>query len=272
MGLLTFFPFRIVWIQKHFQTLRPEKGALSVIDIHCHILPGVDDGSDSLETSLAMAEMAAASGVEAIAATPHCNIPGLEGNYADRALLEAVLALRAAVKQAGIGLQIFAGAEIFYTPEVPDLIDARRLPTLNASRYLLVEFPFDAPADYMTDGLDAIRARGLTPVVAHPERYFAVQLDPELFAMWFSSGFILQLNKDSILGRLGARAQAAAHWALQRGLAHAVASDAHGAQARTPALASVFDALCAQYGAPYASLLLDGNPRRLLNDRPPAAV
>ena len=75
MGLLTFFPFRIVWIQKHCQTLRPEKGALSVIDIHCHILPGVDDGSDSLETSLAMAEMAAASGVEAIAATPHCNIP-----------------------------------------------------------------------------------------------------------------------------------------------------------------------------------------------------
>lgn len=238
-----------------------------MIDLHCHILPGVDDGSEDLTTSLDMAAMAAGSGVHAIVATPHCNIPGLRPNYADRALYDAVRALRGAVQDAGIALQIYAGAEIFFTPEVPLLLENRWLPTLNGSRYLLVEFPFDAPEEYMTRGLEEIKAAELTPIVAHPERYFAVQLEPGIFIDWFQRGFALQLNKDSILGRLGSRAERAAQWALRRGLAHVVASDAHGVRVRNPSMDTLREELAENYSEEYARLLLEENPRRILSGR-----
>lgn len=177
-----------------------------MVDIHCHILPGVDDGSPSMEDSLEMARMAADSGVTDIIATPHCNLPGNgPKNYRSASLRAAFSRLQQALDAEGIPLRIHPGAEVFCTPELPRLLDQRQLQTLGGSRYLLVEFYFDESAEFMEQCFRDIRHRGLVPVAAHPERYNAVQRDPARLEGWFRRGIVIQLNKGSVLGRLGRR-------------------------------------------------------------------
>ena len=131
-----------------------------------------------------------------------------------------------------------------------------------------MEFGFDAPAIFMHDMLHAVMNLGLIPVIAHPERYEAVQHDPCLTDDWFGKGYILQLNKGSILGKLGRPAEKAALWLLNHGLVHAVASDAHGQFQRRTDMAAIKDFLEQEYSPECADLLLNVNPRRLLEDKP----
>ena len=135
-----------------------------MVDIHCHILPGVDDGSPSMEDSLEMARMAADSGVTDIIATPHCNLPG-DGpkNYRSAALRTGFSRLRQALEQEGIPLRIHPGAEVFCTPELPELLDRRQLQTLGGGRYLLVEFYFDESAEFMEQCFHQIPHPGPDP-------------------------------------------------------------------------------------------------------------
>ena len=235
-------------------------------DIHCHILPGVDDGAESMDEALAMARMAWESGVRRIIATPHCNLPDLE-NFRSAELAKRFVALRRAVEEAGIGVEILPGAEIFATPQVPQLLQQQKLPTL-ANSYLLMEFYFDEDADAMDTALRQVAELGYVPVVAHPERYDAVQRDPYLVGRWFHNGYVIQLNKGSILGRLGRRAEAAADWILARGLAHTVASDAHSDDVRTPHMTEIRRYLTDRCDSSYANILLTINPDRIARDLP----
>ena len=240
-----------------------------MVDIHCHILPDVDDGADSMEDALQMARMAAASGVRTILATPHCNLPlSEEKNYISMELRDQFVALARAVKRAGIPLSILPGAEVFCTPEVPELLDQRLLLGLAGTRYLLVEFFFDESPDFMNAILRAIAVRGMIPVVAHPERYDAVQGSSGLAEDWVRRGYVLQVNKGSILGSLGQGAELAADRLLQLGLAHVVASDAHSSLSRTPELDVLRQYLTKAFSARYAELLLETNPQRILTDQP----
>lgn len=238
-------------------------------DIHCHILPFVDDGSENMEDSLEMARMAAESGVSSIIATPHCNLPFSEQkNYRSTQLAQRFVRLQDAIRESGIPLRIFPGAEILCTPEVPELLRQEKLLTLAGSDYLLVEFFFDESLAYMDDMLSAISAEGLIPVIAHPERYEAVQHTPHVVERWFRGGYIIQLNKGSILGRLGRRAELAAEWILSRGLAHVVASDAHSPVVRTTQMTEVSQHLNDYYAPEYADILLNLNPARILGGLP----
>ena len=185
-----------------------------MIDIHCHMLPGVDDGSDSMDTSLLMASMAAESGVETVIVTPHCNIPGEAANYPSRELLGRFMALRETIDAAKIPLRILAGAEV------------------------------------------------------HPERYNAVQRDRTLPERWFASGYVLQVNKDSIFGGLGQRAKRAAEFILSQGLAHIAASDAHSTYSRNPELARLHEHISLNYSEDYAQILLEENPKRIIENKP----
>lgn len=204
------------------------EGYGAMIDLHCHILPGIDDGAASAEIACAMAEHAWQSGVTAIVATPHCNLPGFRHNYRGEAYAARLDRLRELLQQRSIPIRLLPGAEVFADPEnIRDLIAERRLITLNHSRYLLVEFDFGTPPQLLCRTLDAIRNRGLIPVIAHPERYAAVQDRPALAAQWFYQGYLLQLNKGSLLGLLGRRAMETGRGLLAHGLAHVIASDAH---------------------------------------------
>lgn len=239
-----------------------------MVDIHCHILPFVDDGADSMEEALEMARMAVDSGVEAIIATPHSNLLHTEEhNYKSARLAQRFLQLQESIEQAGIPLSVFPGSEVLCTPDVPELLKQHQLITLAGTDYLLVEFFFDENLSYMDDMLSAIAAQGVIPVIAHPERYEAIQAAPYVIERWFASGFIIQVNKGSILGRLGHRSAIAADWILSRGLAHTVASDAHSSLARTTHMAQIQDYLESHYSIEYTQILLEHNPARILKGK-----
>lgn len=238
-----------------------------MVDLHVHILPGVDDGAQSLEESLQMARMAAASGVEVMAVTPHCNIPGMFDNYWDSSLKQRVEELQEAVKREGISLELCPGMEVFAMENLPELIRRKRLVSLNNGRYLLVEFAFEEPADWMGFWLDEVLKAGYTPLIAHPERYRCVMADPQNAYEWIRMGCALQVNKGSILGRFGRQEQRTAMLLLEHELAACVASDAHHTEFRTTHMTEVAEYLDEVFGEGCVQLLLEDNPRRILDSQ-----
>lgn len=237
-----------------------------MIDIHCHILPNFDDGASNLEESMAMARMAVSSGVTDIVATPH--FPGDAETFQRLgALLGRYERLEREIRREKLKLQLHPGAEILCLPETPQLASQKVLPTIGNTNYLLVEFNFGEPHSYMTGMLEALAQEGYRPVVAHPERYRAVQMNPQLIKYWFDCGYILQLNKGSVLGAFGGRVQQTANQIVNQGLVHVIASDAHGTDKRTPHMGALRQWLDSYCDPEYARILTERNPRRLLEGR-----
>lgn len=237
-----------------------------MIDLHCHILPEFDDGASSPDEAVAMAHMAAISGVTAIVATPH--FPGKSSSLQRIGpLLERYDWLCRAVRAQRIPLKIYPGAEILCLPETPALAKEHSLPTIGDTSYLLTEFFFDESFSVMDDRLRALSDCGYIPVVAHPERYNAIQADPSLLKHWHKNGYVLQLNKGSILGSFGPDPQDAAMAALEMRLANLIASDAHSASRRTPHMGALWQWLEENCDSEYASVLIDRNPARIVSGR-----
>ena len=243
-----------------------------MIDLHCHILPGVDDGAASITESCMMARLAVESGVTELAATPHYNIPGQQESGGAPFLKEQFLELAERFRRENIPLKLHTGMEVFVTPEVPRLIREKRLLTLGGSRYLLVEFDFDAPRRYADRMLEEIAGEGCIPVVAHPERYFFAQEDWDCLLRWAQQGYVLQVNKGSFFGMFGRRAQRTAHWCLGEGCIHLVGSDAHSPYRRTTRLHDAWAHVAEWDGPEIADFLLKENPGRILQDKPVRAV
>lgn len=239
-----------------------------MIDLHCHIIPWIDDGAENARVACEMAAHAVRSGVDTIVCTPHCNLRGARPNYRGRDYDVCFAMFRALLKQHGIPLRVLPGCELFaHHSNLRQVLDENRVMTLNHSRYLLVEFNFSDPGERMTDALDLIARRGLIPVVAHPERYDCVQHEPKLAVGWFVKGYIIQLNKGSILGRLGERAYHAGTHLLASGIAHVIASDAHDPKYRPTGFQSLLPVLAQLCPPEYIRLLLETNPDRIIHDR-----
>lgn len=235
-------------------------------DIHCHILPGVDDGAEDMAEALAMAKLAVDSGVRDLIATPHFR--GIEEDPAELARFHRRLSqLSEALEKDRIPLKLHLGAEILCLQETAELAWAGKLPTLGDSRYVLCEFFFDAPYGYMDRILEDIARAGYRVVVAHPERYEAIFRDPRGAQRWFRKGYVIQMNKSSVLGAFGGRVQQAARWLLDTGCVHILASDAHSPRRRTTEMSLLRQWLLERYPEGYARILLEENPARILADR-----
>ncbi len=235
-------------------------------DIHSHILPEVDDGADSLDMAVRMAKMAADSGITSIFVTPHCNIEGVYENYFGEELQELMYPLRNRLQEEKIEIELLPGMEIYASENVPELIQKGEIITLNHSRYPLIEFDFrEDPSlpDYL---IKELVNQGLHPIIAHPERYPFVQIDLDIVLEWIYQGCLLQINKGSILGGFGRRAQRVAHFLLDNRLAAVIASDAHGTNRRTPYLVEAYQYVINRYSKEYADILLTENPRRIKED------
>lgn len=233
-----------------------------MIDIHCHILPDFDDGATDLAESLEMARMAVSSGTTGIVATPHFlgEAPSLRQLPV---LMDRFDRLKQALLREQIPLDLYLGAEILCLPETLQLAARKALPTIADSRYLLTEFYFNEPASYMNEMLESLAQMGYIPVVAHPERYKAIQQDLRLARHWFARGYVLQVNKGSILGAFGERVRYTALQILDEGLAHLIASDAHGCDQRTPHMGLLRQWLAENCPPEYVQVLLDQNPARI---------
>lgn len=238
-----------------------------MIDIHTHILPGVDDGSRDIEESVDMLRMAESSGVRCLAATPHCNIPGMFDNYISEELTEQFLALKRVAERLKISTTVFSGMEVFATPDLPWLLKNERVFTLNGTRYFLTEFSFDEEPEFCDHILGKCRELQYQPIIAHPERYDFVQDNPRIAERWAVQGYVLQLNKGSILGRFGRIAKQTADTLIRKNLVSCVASDAHSSERRTPHMQEIKEYLKEAYGTEYARMVLLENPQRILTGK-----
>lgn len=230
-----------------------------MIDLHTHLLPGVDDGSHTIEQSVEVLQRFAAQGVEAVCCTPH-----LKAGEASRAPWERMDALLADLADAAPAKPVLSrGFEIMLDLPEPELAD-RRL-TLAGTRYVLVEFGRLVPAEASVAVLVRVVEQGVVPVLAHPERYAACS--PELGRRWREAGAVLQLDAVTLRGesRRAARARAL----LEVGCAAIVASDNHGDGRSVQA---AVDWLESHGGGERAALLAVENPRAILNDEPVRAV
>ena len=240
-----------------------------MIDLHCHILPFVDDGAEDASVACAMAKHCLRSGVDTVVVTPHCNLFGARNNFAGRSYEECLGMFRALLRQQHIPLKVLPGAELFaHSSNLGTLLDNRKVVTLNRSRYLLTEFNFRAHPDAINTALERITRRGYIPVIAHPERYDAVQEQPELAAQWFQKGYIIQLNKGSLLGRLGRGAYECSTFLLRAGIAHVIASDAHNMDTRPTGFLSLIPLLRQLCPQEYIDILLQDNPAHIIADEP----
>lgn len=234
-----------------------------MIDLHCHILPGVDDGAENWAESVEMARLAWESGVTGIVATPH-----FYGEMQSLAALQRIFdryqQLSKVLHREGIPIELYPGAEILCTPQTEAMARKKALPTLGNTHYVLTEFFFDAPFEHMDAMLDGIAQYDYIPVIAHPERYETIIHNPRGVDRWFRKGYIIQLNKGSVLGAFGYQVQNTAQWVLNAGLAHVIASDAHSASRRTPDMTQLRQQLSGICPAPYTQVLLEENPSRLI--------
>ena len=212
-----------------------------MIDIHAHIVPGLDDGVRTLEEARGLAELAAAEGVTVIVATPH-----VRGDFptTPRQMEAGVDAVRAELAAAGVAVDVLTGGEIDLVrlPQLgPD--DLRRFSIAGGGRYVLLEFPYRGWPMALESALERLRAHGMRAVIAHPERNRAVQDRPEALAGAVAAGALVQVTAASLDGRLGRSPAAAARKLLRLGLVHVLASDAHAPDVRQCGLKAAADTL-----------------------------
>lgn len=238
-----------------------------MIDLHCHLLPGVDDGADDLAQAIAMCHMAVEDGVEAIVATPHLRHEMWWND--DRASLETAFAsLRAGH---GTSLEVHLGGEIAVCSHSFDEMlqsGAGDLLPLAGSRYLLLELPHHGVGIDPLELVYELQVAGWYPVLAHPERIAWLAQDRGLLDELVAQKAHLQLTAMSISGRLGSRMERLCRSWIDDGLVHFVASDGHDTRIRTPLLSEAYQTLTRGWGEETARKLLIDHPRAVLEDRP----
>ncbi len=235
-----------------------------MIDLHCHFLPGVDDGPDTLEESLALARAAVADGITHSVFTSHVD-PELYGNQ--RSTLTPVFAaFNQQLAEQGIALQTRLGGEARLCPELLDLIAQDEVPFLgevDGWRILLLEFPHQLIPVGSDRFIHAMLRQKIRPLIAHPERNKAIMAHPERVDDFCDAGCWLQLTAGSIAGRFGSKCQEVAHTLIEQGHHCLAATDAHNLGSRPPYLSEARQALTERYGPAVAQRMVVERPGQI---------
>ncbi len=229
-----------------------------MIDIHHHLLWGLDDGSKSIENSVAMARIAVEDGITHVVCTPHANG---QYPYDPQVVTEKIAALQTMLDQQGIGLKLGRGCDfhLSYDNIQEAKADPKRF-SVNGLGYLLVELPDYAISQGLTETFYQLQLAGLTPILTHPERNATLQADRQRMVDWMRGGLLVQVTAGSVLGHMGKQAQKMAHHLLADRWVHFLATDAHNVTSRPPRMRDAHDLVAQKYGPEYAHALCVGNP------------
>lgn len=233
-----------------------------MIDLHSHILPGVDDGAPDLSAALEMARAFTVDGVMVLACTPHI-LPGLYHNTG-RQIEAAVTALQNALDDAGIPLRLVSGADNHMVPDFVPGLETGHLLTLAGSRYVLVEPPHHSVPPRMDDFFFGVLARGYVPILTHPERLSWINQHYRAIERLADSGVWMQVTAGSLTGAFGRNARYWAERMLDEGRVHILATDAHDTQRRPPNLSAGREAAARRVGANEAENLVVVRPRGIV--------
>lgn len=238
---------------------------MGLMDIHCHILPGVDDGAPTMKDALELLRMAYEDGISAMLLTPH-----YRGHYRKNTpdiLWQRFEELQAEVQKELPQMELYLGSEAAWERDLGEKIAEGRVLTLHGSPYVLLEFEFGCLRSHVTDGVMDVVSCGYTPIIAHAERYEIFRRDKMLVDEVLSMGALVQLNADSVLGKRGFALKRCCHRLLKQGKAHFIASDAHDQQNRPPLLRECFEYISKRYGEDYAQVLLRDNALALVSGK-----
>ncbi len=235
-----------------------------MIDIHSHILPGVDDGAPDLETSLEMCKIAVSDGVTIMAATPHM-LDGIH-NVERETIISGVAELQKKLDENNIQLHVVPGADIHINVDFINLYKSGSIVTLNDNgKYALIEFPPSTIPQKANEFLFSLQVHGVVPIITHPERNQSVQRHPEQAIKWAESGHVIQVTTASITGELGKEAKECSMKLLEANLVHVVASDAHSATWRAPGLSAARSIIAEMISEEEAELATRLRPESIVN-------
>ncbi len=211
-----------------------------MIDLHCHILPNLDDGPSTLDESLAMARLAVEDGIHTIVATPHT----LNGVYVNRVeeVSENLAVLQQALAEEHIGLTLYPGADVHLCPDMLKQIESGEAGTINhATKYMILELPSHTIPQSTKDEMFMLKINGITPIISHPERNSVIQQDTGILHDLIAMGALTQVTGMSLTGEFGLFVQQTVRQLVSQRLIHIIASDAHSADGRPPVLSHAVD-------------------------------
>ena len=238
----------------------------SFSDIHCHLLPGVDDGAKDIADAMEMLAIAYEDGIRTIVFTPHYR--GRYKKNTPEQLRKVFFQLRQCVAEAFPDMRLYLGQEIAYEQDAPSALQEQRALTLGDSDYCLLEFSPDALGSRILSGVAETLRYGYWPIVAHAERCMALRKDPSLVDEILHMGGFIQLNADSVMGRWGFRVKHFCGKLLKEEKAHFIATDAHDAKDRPPKLRDCWQKVSKKYGNEYAARLFESNVRAVTENEP----
>ncbi len=241
-----------------------------MIDLHCHMLPGIDDGPTDIGTSLAMARAAVADGIRIVACTPHI-YPGMYENTAE-GIHHATDAFRAELATAAIPLELTFAADTHAMPDLLGRLQSGSVPTFNGGRYFLLEPPHHVAPPNFEEFVFRLVAAGYVPIITHPERLSWIEQDHTVFWRLARKGVWMQITSGSLTGRFGSAAKYWGERMLDEGLVHMLATDAHSLDYRPPLLAEGMEAASRWVGAEEARRLVEERPAAVLRNEDPVRV
>ena len=236
--------------------------AEGVIDIHCHILPGVDDGAKNMEQSMDMLDIAYEEGIRVMIATPH-HMPD-DDNASPETISEKVAQLQEYVDEQGYDMVILPGNEVYFYSEAADLLEEGKVNTMAGTDCVLVEFSPMDESRYIRNSLAEIQNMGYEPIVAHVERYESLCKDVDRIAELRDMGILIQVNVASIMGDFGKTAKAVAEKLLKKQLVDFIGTDAHSSGRRAPRVKECSEYLYKKYPAAYVDKILYGNAEKYI--------
>ncbi len=236
-------------------------------DIHCHLIPRVDDGADGIEETMDMLSIAAKGSTKGVICTPHSNYQSIYQNFWNEAFERKLSDIRTEAEKRDIQVKIYSGQEIFLTEDVIERLKNNELITLNNSKYVLVELALNENYFSAFKKIEIFKSEGYIPIIAHPERYgFVIEFEDAAKRLK-KEGCLLQINKGSLKGSFGEAVAVTAHRLLAERMADFVASDAHSPYKRTPNLRGVHEMVSTIYSTDYADFLFKDNPLRVIEDK-----
>jgi protein-tyrosine phosphatase len=212
-----------------------------VLDIHSHILPGIDDGSKNMEMTLKMLRNAEEDGTKEIVATPHYLLEYGESTIKEvKVLVEEVNSL---IYKEGINIKVYSGQEVYYNENIVEDYMKGNIGTINDSRYMLIEFPMHRFQENVFDILYEFQVRDIIPIIAHPERYKPFREQPSLINDFIDEGYLFQMNAGSIEGKFGESIKKTANLFLENNIYNFIGSDAHDIENRNTGLQKAINIL-----------------------------
>jgi len=241
-----------------------------MIDLHSHILPGIDDGAKTLEMSLEMAHLAVADGIHTMACTPHI-YPGLYLNDT-QGITQARDALQRELDDRNIALRLVTGADVHLVPGLLEGLKGGRVPTLNRSRYVLLEPSHHVAPPHFEHSVFHLVVAGYTPVITHPERLTWIDTHYEVFVRMIRQGAWMQVTAGALTGMFGPRAQYWGEKFVAEGHTHILATDAHSNGRRLPCLSKGLAVAERLIGKTEAARLVLERPQAILDDLSPSST